>query len=575
MILLILFAFIAGFVTILSPCILPILPVVLSGSVAGGKRRPIGIVLGFISSFTFFTLTLSSIIRATNIPAEALRLVSVVVIIGFGLSLLIPKAQVLIELIFSRLSAFLPRSNTNSGLMGGFLVGVSLGLIWTPCVGPILASVISLALTGLVNGSTILITLSYSFGTAIPMFAITYGGKELLNRNQWLLKNTVNIQKTFGVLMIVTGIAILTNQDRKFQAFILEKFPNYGVGLTKFEENKLVNEALGKLKGNPNSNNLGKSLDTVVKEKYFQAPEIIPGGVWLNSQELKLSELRGKVVLIDFWTYSCINCIRTLPYLKEWHSKYKDKGLVIIGVHSPEFEFEKNVANLKKAVSDFGITYPVVQDNNFATWRAYNNRYWPAKYFIDKEGKIRGTHFGEGEYDVSEKLIQKLLREINPSVVDMPVRNEEYQVYADTPELYLGFKRIEYFSSPEKIEQNIEKNYTYPLTQKKNTVAFKGSYVVKAEYSNSAKGGLRLNFNSKNVYLVMKPKAEGVVGEVKVYLDGVLVTNQNSGDDVSNGLVSVSENRLYTLINLGEPGEHTLELEFLDQNTLIFAFTFG
>ena len=184
------------------------------------------------------------------------------------------------------------------------------------------------------------------------------------------------------------------------------------------------------------------------------APGIIPGGAWINSNQLALAELKGKVVVIDFWTYSCINCQRTLPYLKNWWEKYKDKGLVIIGVHSPEFEFEKSESNVKKAVSDFGIKYPVVQDNDFATWRSYDNRYWPAKYIIDKEGYIRYTHFGEGAYDETEKVIQDLLKETGAKDVSPKINNPTYQVQTKTPEIYLGFSRIDGFASPEQIKQN-------------------------------------------------------------------------------------------------------------------------
>lgn len=245
MFLLIGFAFLAGMVTILSPCILPILPIVLSGSVTGGKRRPIGVVFGFIASFTFFTLFLSSIVKASGISATNIRLLSVIIVAGFGLSLLIPRLQVLLEQLASKLTSFTPRqSSQNSGFSGGILVGTTLGLVWTPCVGPILASVLTIAATATVGGEAILITVAYSLGTAIPLMAIVYGGRELLQKNQWLLINSGKIQKTFGVLMILTAIAIFYNVDRKFQSFILEKFPNYGTGLTKFEDNAAVNYRL-------------------------------------------------------------------------------------------------------------------------------------------------------------------------------------------------------------------------------------------------------------------------------------------------------------------------------------------
>ena len=450
MILLILFSFLAGIITVLSPCILPILPIILSSSVGGvntGKAKNLGVIFGFILSFTFFTLFLSTLVRISGISADFLRLVSIVIIGGFGVSLLTPKFQVFLETILSKLSRFTPNMQNKQGLGGGLLIGFSIGLLWTPCVGPILASVISLALTGTVTLDAFLITLAYSLGTAIPMFLIMICGQGALKRVPWLTANLVTIQKVFGVFMIITALGIYFGVDRKFQTFILNTFPNYGTGLTKLEDNELVRKQIDK----DVTNSLG-----------VKAPEIIPGGEWFNTEPLTLEQLKGKVVLIDFWTYSCINCQRTFPYLRTWHEKYKDKGLVIIGVHSPEFEFEKDVENVAGAAEDFKLTYPIVQDNDFATWRAYKNRYWPAKYFIDKDGNIRYTHFGEGAYDESERIIQELLAETGADNTSLEINNPTYKINANTPELYLGYGRLDYFASPEPILKDKIQTYTAP-----------------------------------------------------------------------------------------------------------------
>ena len=567
MILLIAFAFLAGIVTVLSPCILPILPIVLSSTIGGffdsaqdkrvDRARPLGVVLGFILSFTFFTLFLSTIVSFSHIPAESLRLFSVIVIAVFGVSFLIPQFQFLLEKLFSKLAGFVPLGQAKSGFWSGLLVGLSVGLLWTPCVGPILASVISLAITGTVTLSAFIITLSYALGTAIPMFAIMIGGQGLLRRVPWLLANTGNIQKGFGVVMILTAIAIFNNYDRAFQTYIVKTFPQYGVGLTKFEDNTSVKKELEKVNQKPMKGSV--------------APEIIPGGVWFNSKPLTLAELKGKVVIVDFWTYSCINCQRTLPYLKDWYKKYKDKGLVIIGVHSPEFEFEKNEKNVAQAIKDFGLTYPIVQDNDFSTWRAYDNHYWPAKYFIDKDGAIRHTHFGEGEYDESEKVIQELLKETGATGVSSQVNNPTYQITAKTPETYLGYGRIQNFVSPENITQDALATYTSPTTLGTNQVAYTGKWTVMKEYANPQKGAkLLLNFDAKEVFLVMRRK--GNPAKVKVYLDDMM---QYAGEDNKNGVVTVDADRLYKLIKLSTPGQHTLRLEFEDNNTELYAFTFG
>jgi cytochrome c biogenesis protein CcdA/peroxiredoxin len=576
MLLLIAFAFIAGIVTILSPCILPVLPFILSSSTDADKRKPWGVVLGFVLSFTFFTLFLTTIVRLTGVSPDVLRYASVVILFLFGLGLLIPQFQLLLEKAFTMGAGKVPNQAKATGLFGGLLVGFSLGLLWTPCVGPILASVISLALTGSVNSAAFFITFAYALGTAIPMLVIMKGGQALLQRNQWLLRNTGNIQKGFGVLMMLTALAIFNNYDRKFQTYVLQAFPQYGVGLTALEDNELVKKELDNLDSSDLRDEMrGKSMDQI-NQGYQIAPEIISGGEWLNSEPLTLKQLQAenKVVLVDFWTYSCINCIRTLPYLKTWHEKYSGKGLTIIGVHAPEFEFEKDIENVTQAVEDFAIQYPVVQDNNFETWRAYNNRYWPAKYLIDSKGKIRYTHFGEGNYDETEKMIQSLLFEAGMELADTSVNNPDYTNYSQTPELYLGYKRLNAFSSPEEIIENEVSTYTVPESLPGNSFALNGEWLISDEASaGEAQSELHLNFNAKDVYLVMSA-GDDTETEVNVYLDDNLVET-SSGVDVIEGTVLVKEDRLYHLIKLDEPGEHTLKLEFPDGNIQAFAFTFG
>lgn len=573
MILLIAFAFIAGVVTVLSPCILPILPIVLTSSIGGediGKSRPLGVVTGFILSFTFFTLFLSTIVRLSGIPATSLRLLSVFIIALFGLSLLIPKVQLLTERLFSKLSSLIPSSQGKTGFSGGLFIGFSIGLLWTPCVGPILASVISLAITGTVTLDALFITLAYSMGTAIPMFMIMIGGQNLLRRVPWLLANLGKIQKIFGVLMILTAVGIYFNYDRKFQTYILDTFPQYGAGLTKIEDNQLVKDQLDNMGGDVDENSLGKPMSDMMPKGPF-APELIPGGEWFNSEPLQLSELRGKVIIIDFWTYSCINCQRTFPYLRNWYEKYSDDGLVIIGVHSPEFEFEKDVDNVAEAIEDFDLQYPIVQDNNFATWRAYNNRYWPAKYIIDKDGYVRYTHFGEGSYDETEEVIQELLRETGAEDVNRSINNPTYRNSSGTPETYLGFGRMRGLASPDGVVRGSVSEYSQPSTLRSNEFAFEGDWIVEEEYSNPQEGSaLYLNFEAKEVFLVMNSK-EGE-SRVRVYVDDEV---QYGGEDVVDGVVTVDSDTLYKLIDLPEPGRHILKLEFLDDNTEVYAFTFG
>ena len=381
MIILMLFAFISGVITILSPCILPILPVVLAGSVGGGKARPFGIVLGFIVSFTVFTLTLTFIVQAFGIPQDALRIAAVVVLVLFGLVMIVPWLKNGFMMLMSNLanigsgmtSGNKSKDQSNKGFWSGIPVGLSLGLVWTPCVGPIMASVTALALTQKLNTTSAIITFTYTLGTSIPMLAIMLGGRGLIKRVPWLLQNTENIQKVFGGLMILVGLLIGFGWDRSFQTMVLKAFPNYGSGLTAIENNKLVIKALRtNIQNNiklaqsevilpANVINNGSKIFEGIPDNVFPdtslpdyglAPDLTPGGSWLNTAPLTMQNLRGKVVLVDFWTYSCINCIRTLPYLRAWYDAYKDQGFVIIGIHTPEFEFEKKTDNVSSAIKD-------------------------------------------------------------------------------------------------------------------------------------------------------------------------------------------------------------------------------
>lgn len=553
MFILILFAFLGGIVTILSPCILPILPIVLSGSLTGGKRRPFGIVTGFIVSFTFFTLFLTTLVKLLGLSADFLRSLAVVVVFTFGLSLLVPQMQILMEQLFSKLTPLASKNSQKEGFGGGLLVGVSLGLVWTPCVGPILAAIITLAATSSVTLSAVFITLAYSTGTAIPLLAITYGGRQLLTAHPWLLTNSARIQKAFGTLMLLTALSIYLNLDRRFQAWIITKFPQYGVGLTRLEDSEVVKKALEKFQKEPmDETKRGQPMFNFLKTDLGEAPEFILGGQWFNSPPLTVVELKGKVVLVDFWTYTCINCIRTLPYLRSWHEKYADKGLVIVGVHTPEFEFEKNANNVAKAITDFELKYPIMQDNDFATWNAYHNRYWPAKYLIDKNGRIRYTHFGEGKYDETEKVIQELLTEMGETI-DEPVANPTYQISARTPELYFGTLRYQ-----------------------PGYITFSGLWKEFPEYRTGTPptASLTLNFEAKDVYLVMGPDRS--LGKIQLELDNQPVPMTSSGKDVTSSQVEVVSQRAYHLISLPQPGKHTLTVKVIDVFSVEFyAFTFG
>lgn len=553
MLILLLFAFISGLITILAPCIWPILPIVLSSSATGGKKKPLGITLGVILSFGAFTLTVSYIVKIIPFDPNILRLFAVFVIGFLGLTLIVPRLTLIFESLVSRLGLRFGQKHEelkDQGFKSGFVTGLALGLVWSPCAGPILATIATLSATRSVNIEIFFVTLSYVLGVGMPLFFLTMAGNRIFTRSRFISKYTGRIQQIFGVIMILTAILIYTNYDKVIQVKLLDAFPSYSHFLYKLENSQKVKEQLDILKKKK------EEMKEEMKEETANAPEFAGVFKWLNlpvsKKELAISELRGKVVLIDFWTYTCINCIRTLPYVTNWYEKYKDRGFIVVGVHTPEFEFEKKTENVQAAIKQYNITYPVAQDNDYATWNAYDNRYWPAKYLIDKNGNIRYTHFGEGQYEETEKKIRELLEEGGSKIQEEMVKLEEQTPHGkQTPETYLGRARME-----------------------KGRVTFDGDWKLEDEYAESLQNSsLTIKFLAKKVFLVITPKKSG--DKIKVFLDGKVVDKNFAGADVKDGVVTLDMERLYNLINLPEKGEHILKLEFLDPEIKIYAFTFG
>jgi cytochrome c biogenesis protein CcdA/thiol-disulfide isomerase/thioredoxin len=591
------FAFVSGVITVLSPCILPVLPIVLSGGVGGGKARPFGVLAGFVVSFTVFTLALSAIVQALGIPVDALRIAAVVLVILFGLVMVVPWLQDRFEVLAARIArrpAGRGSPTTRRGFWSGLLVGLSLGLIWTPCVGPIMASVISLALTQHVDSGSVLITLAYTLGTSIPMLGVMLGGRALVSRVPALTRHAAGIQKGFGVLMIVMGIAIGVGWDRQFQSFVLRALPGYGTGLTAIEQTAPVKEALKSRtsqSGSPAVTAVAGTFqppdvapDGGVLGDYGVAPDFVASGPWFNtegvaaapgqtsaggSMPLTLAALRGKVVVVDFWTYSCVNCVRTIPYLRAWYDAYRDKGLVIVGVHTPEFEFEKSSANVARAIQELGVTWPVVQDNDYAQWTAYANQFWPAHYFIDARGRVRYFHFGEGAYAVSERVIQQLLKEAGSGVGSI-VSKPDQDLRVNTPETYLGYDRSLRFASTVPALADVPFDYRPARTPANGEWSLSGTWTVTRQFVvPSADGTLQLGFSAKDVFLVIEPVGAG--GTITVSVDGAPAADTA---DVHDGTLNPRESRMYHLVGLPAAGSHVLKLDV--KGTLrLFAFTFG
>jgi thiol-disulfide isomerase/thioredoxin len=487
--------------------------------------------------------------------------------------LLIPRFSLLIEIGVGRLSSLFGNRATDqrSGFWGGLITGLSLGIVWSPCAGPILASIAALAATQMVSSGIVLVTLAYMAGTGIPLFIFASVGQNLLTKTHSLSPYLGKIRQIFGVVIIVTAIGIWTNYDKIIQAKLLESVPAYSNFLFRLEQNKRVREQLDVLRG---------KRTRVEETKSFlpdlgPAPDFIGINQWLNSEPLTLSSLRGKVILVDFWTYTCINCIRTLPYVTGWYEKYKDQGLVVVGVHTPEFEFEKKTENVEKAIKMFSINYPVAQDNDYMTWNNYDNLYWPAKYLIDKDGRVRFRHFGEGEYETMEKAIQALLAETGkPMTGETLALPDLTPVTALTGETYLGLSRMDRFSSNE-IPKLGKQEYSSPKTISQDSFALSGSWTLASEYALAQAGSsLLLNFSANRVFLVITPQTR--FEKLEVFLDGKRIENDQAGKDVIEGGVKFDEPRLYELIDLRDrPGRHLLQLNFGTEGIRIFAFTFG
>lgn len=580
MLLLLGFAFLAGLVTILAPCIWPILPIVLSSSVAGaGNRRPLGITLGIMASFAFFTLSISYLVKIFHLDPDSLRYAAIAIIGILGLTMAIPRLSTILETWISRLSSVFGSGKEGSGFFGGFLSGASLGLVWSPCAGPILAAIAALAATGAVTLAAVLVTVAYVTGIGIPLFAIAYGGRQFITRTRFLSRYTGRVQQAFGVVMLVSAVAIFTNYDRILETKLLDAFPVLSQTLNHFESNKEVTTQLQILKGQDPMTVVPASRTGM---SYFNtdtpAPDFAGVSRWLNTDvPLSVKELRGKVVLVDFWTYTCINCIRTLPHVVSWYEKYKNEGFVVIGVHTPEFQFERDTKNVLDAIQRYKIGYPVAQDNDYKTWNNFNNQYWPAEYLIDAGGNVRRTHFGEGEYDEMEAAIRELLRENGHATAGtMSELPDQTPIGGQSPETYLGAYRMEYFAGIGNTGTG-ERSFMLAPDLRPNSFSFGGNWDIRKEYAVAGMGAsLNYHFVANKVFLVLRPGSSSRPGNVSLLLDGKPVGPEMAGADVTNGKVAVNSDRLYNLVDLrGNRGEHVLLLKFDTPGIEAFAFTFG
>jgi cytochrome c biogenesis protein CcdA/thiol-disulfide isomerase/thioredoxin len=545
MVLLLVIGFLAGVVTAISPCVLPVLPILLAGGAAGGRRRPYAIIAGLVSSFIVFTLTAAWIIDRLGLPDDFLRNVALVLLFVVAATLLVPRLGVLLERPFLPLTRLRP-----AGSSGGFVLGVSLGLVFTPCAGPIFSYVAVRAGSEHLNLKAVLLIVAYGLGAAVPMLLVALGGREFAARLRRPL-----VRPALGVVMALAGLGIVFHLDTKAQT-ALGGYTNHVQNL--IERNGYVDRHLN---GRSYERQLVARPAGVQPGDYGRAPGFRGISDWLNTRgdrPLSLASLRGKVVLVDFWTYSCVNCLRTLPHLEAWDRAYRKDGFVIVGVHTPEFAFEHSLSNVREATHRLGVRYPVALDNDYATWNAYSNQYWPAEYLLDRRGHLRHYHFGEGEYGRTEQLIRTLLAMPGRQLPTAAAIADRTPMAVTTPESYLGYQRLERYVGSRVVPDRFA-TYAFPGSLPLDHLAYAGSWQVGSERIVAGPNArLRLHFHARNVYLVL-----GGHGSVRVLVDGRVLRT-----------VRVTANRLYTLVSGKKLREALLELRF-SRGVEAYAFTFG
>jgi len=589
-----LLAYLGGVLTIVSPCILPVLPFVFARADKPFLRAGLPLLVGMALTFALVA-TLAAVGGGWAVAANQYgRWVALVLLAVFGLTLLVPALADRFTRPLVALGARLSDSADaderagRGSVLPSFVLGIATGLLWAPCAGPILGLILTGAALQGANTGTTLLLVAYAAGAATSLaLALLVGGKVFaamkrsLHAGEW-------VRRGLGAAVLVAVAAIGFGADTGFLTRI-STASTAALEQSLLEKLKPVKAADAMRPAN-NSMMMAAATDEQKLDLPVEGalPDLSGAVTWLNSPPLDAAALKGKVVLVDFWTYSCINCLRTVPYVRAWAEKYKDQGLVVIGVHAPEFAFEKDVDNVKKAVADLKITYPVAIDNNYAIWRSFDNNYWPAHYFIDAKGQIRYHHFGEGDTDQSERVIQQLLKEAGKTAANdlVDVKATGAEAAADmmdvqSPETYVGYARAENYVSG-AMAQDQAKTYKTGATRL-NEWGLDGSWTVGGEQAtlNEKDGGITYRFHARDLHLVLGPSADGKPVRFKVTIDGAAPGASHGSDIDENGDGTVTDQRLYQLVrqNLdhgaGDVADRTFEIRFLDPGVQAYAFTFG
>ncbi|GCA53421.1 thiol-disulfide oxidoreductase YkuV [Sinorhizobium sp. KGO-5] len=578
-------AYLAGVLTILSPCILPVLPFVFSRAGQPFARSVLPMLIGMVLTFSGVA-TLAALGGDWAVNANvAGRYAAIAVLAGFGVTLLSARAAALFTrpavALGSRLSRRVAGQQPNVG--ASLLLGVATGLLWAPCAGPILGLVLTGAALHGANVETTLLLAAYAAGAATSLALAVLAGGRVFAAMKRSLGLGERLRQGLGIAVLAGVAAIALGLDTGQLA-----------RLSYASTAALEQSLLDRVRDDPVEERASASTAADGERPAYRSdlpvegmfPPLDGAVEWVNSKPLSVEQLRGKVVLVDFWTYSCINCIRTIPYVRAWAEKYRDQGLVVIGVHAPEFAFEKRIDNVKSAVADFDIRYPVAIDNDFAIWRAFGNSYWPAHYFIDAEGRIRHHHFGEGDYARSERVIQELLAEAAGSsrsdsgFVQPDARGAEAApdlAHLRSGEDYVGYMRASNFVSPERVAADAARDYTAGKPRL-NQWSLAGNWTVGAEQAtlNRAGGAITYRFSARDLHLVLGPGKNGGRVRFQVKVDGAAPGPDHGSDINSDGNGTVGETRLYQLVRQsGEVRERTFEIRFLDPGVEAFVFTFG
>ncbi|HEX3318605.1 MAG TPA: cytochrome c biogenesis protein DipZ [Solirubrobacteraceae bacterium] len=568
MLVLLAFALLAGAGTAVSPCVVPVLPALLSAGATGGRRRPVGVVVGLVATFVVTVVGLATALDELGLGDDILRVVAIVVLVAFGAILLAPRLADRLEAPLSRLARFGPRTR-GRGFWSGLGVGAALGFVYAPCAGPILAAVISVSATRGVTAGVVAVAIAYGVGSGVVLLALALGGRRLSDRVRRAGRGPA-LQRATGVVLLATAALMAFNLDIRFESYLAANAPSFLTDpATGLEKSGAVSRRLADLRGGRNG--FGESVADARPMSRLRhlgvAPDFTGTQRWFNTpggRPLSLSALRGRVVLVDFWTYTCIDCLRTFPELRSLDAHYRRDGLTIVGVHTPEFAFEKNPANVAEAIAVNHLRYPVVQDNDYGTWQAYGNEYWPAQYLIDAQGNVRYVHFGEGGAAATEDAIRSLLAErgarLGPRMAPPRVQGPADQT--STPESYLGTERADRFVPRTPVFG--VRTYAPPGRVPLHHLALGGTWRVGLESATAVRGAtLLLRYHARDVYLVLSARP----GARSQRLDGSL-------DGRPLALVTVTNQRLYTVVAQPRAGDHLLRLH-LPPGLSAYDFTFG